>query len=77
MDQKKEKASLEVTMSAAQASLLKRIDELRRYDNHEAADTWQKVYTKLYGDRTDQAGSRADGFFQVLDIHNLKPDFTD
>ena len=64
-------------MSAAQTSLLKRIDELLRCNNLEAADTWQRVYTKLYGAQTDQGGSRADVFFQALDNPDLKQDLTD
>ena len=36
-------------MSAAQLSLLRRIDELRRCHNPEAAETWQAVYLKVYG----------------------------
>jgi len=34
-------------MTAAQISLLKKIDELRRFNNIEAAETWQDVHTRL------------------------------
>ena len=38
-------------MTAAQISLLRKIDELRRYNNLEAAETWEDVYARLYGTR--------------------------
>lgn len=77
MEQRKQKASLEVTMFAAQTSLLKRIDELRRCNNPEAADTWQRVYTRLYGAQTHQGLSRAEVLFHARDNPDLKQDLTD
>ena len=50
-------------MTVAQTSLLKKIDELRRFNNLEAAETWQDVYTRLYGALPDQYTNRAGGFF--------------
>ena len=50
-------------MTVAQISLLKKIDELRRFNNLEAAETWQDVYTRLYGALPDQYTNRAEGFF--------------